>query len=104
MHPSFYFLFFLPLLTLSLQSESQRSKTRQACKAGVFDVKVKIDEEKAFEAQFNAKMIKLPSGDHQRGWVFKIGAPSSKVKEVFVQSGEEFYLPYRQVSAFTGKV
>jgi hypothetical protein len=96
---SFLFLLF-PLIIFA--AESSRKRANQACKAGVFEVKIRIDEQPEILAEFNAKLLKLPNGDNERGWMFKIASPSSLLREIFVESGEEFYLPYRQVNAFTG--
>ena len=100
-------LCFFLIVSATLQSSLQDfpEKHFKQCEVGVFDVKIVFDQQEPIDAQFNAKVLKLPSGDNQRGWTFTIPSPSEEVKSHFLHSEEEYYLPYRSLTnAFTGNM
>ncbi len=85
---------FLVLIAISFFQSTLQNKD---CEPGVFDVKIFIDQEEAIDAQFNAKLLKLASGDSQRGWLFEISSPNDLVNSIFVKSGDNYYLAYRSL-------
>lgn len=70
------------------------------CEAGVFDVKITIDDQPAFDATFSAKILKTPIGDNLKGWGFKIEGKEDfdSIKTVFSNIKNKYYLSYRSLT------
>lgn len=72
------------------------------CEPGVFNVKIFIDDEDPVEAEFNAKLLKLPTGDSLRGWSFTLSSSieNSLISSLFIESEtkESYYLAYRSLT------
>lgn len=92
-----YNRFSLLLLLLLFKFSSQHE-----CDPGVFDVKIFIDDESPVEAEFNAKLLKLPTGDSLRGWQFSVSSSieDSLISSLFIESEdkESYYLAYRSLT------